>query len=249
MTHEESAGYGADVEGFHAVAAAVGAGRVRRLTVETSRLRHGDYRRLVEAADALGASIVRVDDARPLAATGAPQGVVASCRPIGYLDLADAVSLADPTALLVLDHLQDPRNLGALARTAHAAGVPAIVTSLRRSAPVGATAFKAAAGALEHVAVASVSSVGDAVARLREAGVWTVGLDGTAEDSLFGLGLLAEPVAIVLGAEGEGLSRLVGERLDAVVRIPMRPGVESLNAAVAGAVAMFEMARSRGWIS
>ena len=249
VAHGDAAGYGAEVEGFHAVTAAVDAGRVRRLTVESSRLRHGDYRRLVETAEAGGASIVRVDDARPLAATGAPQGVVAACRPISFLDIADAVGLSAPTALLVLDHLQDPRNLGALARTAHAVGVPAIVTPLRRSAPIGATAFKAAAGALEHVAISLVNSVGDAVSRLRGAGVWTVGLDGTAERSVLGLDLLSEPVAIVLGAEGEGMSRLVGERLDLVARIPMRPGVESLNAAVAGAVAMFEMARIRGWIS
>ena len=242
-------GYGAEVEGFHAVAAAVAAGRVLPLTVESSRLRHGDYRKLVDDAEATGATVRRVDDTRPLAVTGAPQGVVATCTPIPYLDLAEAVPMADPTVLLVLDHLQDPRNLGALARAALAAGVPAIATPVRRAAPVGATAFKAAAGALEHVAVAGVNSVGDALARLRKAGVWTVGLDASAERSIFQLDLLTEPVAIVLGAEGQGVSRLVTERLDVTARIPMRPGVESLNAAVAGAMVMFEMARMRGWIS
>jgi 23S rRNA (guanosine2251-2'-O)-methyltransferase len=243
------AGYGTEVEGFHAVAAAVAAGRVRLLTVEASRLRHGDYRKLVDEAEATGATVRRVEDTRSLAATGAPQGVVATCTPIPYLALADVVPMADPAVLLALDHIQDPRNLGALARAALAAGVPAIATPVRRAAPVGATAFKAAAGALEHVAVASINSVGDALARLRKAGVWTVGLDGSAERSIFELDLLTEPVAIVLGAEGQGVSRLVAERLDVTARIPMRPGVESLNAAVAGAIAMFEVARKRGWIS
>jgi 23S rRNA (guanosine2251-2'-O)-methyltransferase len=244
-----ASGYGTEVEGFHAVSAAVAAGRVRKLTVESARLRHAEYRKLVERAESADAAIERVEDARPLTATGAPQGVVAACRPIAYVDLVDAVALADPPVLLVLDHLQDPRHLGALARTALATGVPAVVTPLRRAAPVGATAFKTAAGALEQVRVIAVGSVGDALVRLRKAGVWTVGLDGSADRSVLGLDLLAEPVAIVLGAEGQGVSRLVRERLDLVAAIPMRPGVESLNAAVAGAVAMFEMARVRGWIS
>jgi len=242
-------GYGADVEGFHAVSEAVAAGRVRRLTVESARLHHDDYQRLVAAAEAGGAVITRVEDTRPLAATGAPQGVVATCRPLAYLDLEDAVGLADPAVLLVLDHLQDPRNIGALARSARATGVPVMATPGRRAAPIGATAFKAAAGALEHVAVAQVGSVADALVRLRSAGVWLVGLDGAAERSILGLDLLTEPVAIVLGAEGEGISRLVADRLDVAARIPMQPGVESLNASVAGAIAMFEMARIRGWIS
>lgn len=242
-------GFGGEVEGLHAVAEAVASGRVRRLTVETGRLRHDDYRRLVAKAEAAGATVTRVDDARPLAVTEAPQGVVARCRPIPYIDLADAVGLAQPAALLVLDHLEDTRNLGALARSARASGVPVIVVPERRSAPVGATAFKSAAGALEHVAVCRVGSVADAMARLRKEDVWLVGLVTGAPRSILGLELLAEPVAMVLGGEGGGISRLVSERLDVTARIPMRPGVDSLNASVAGAVAMFEVARMRRWIS
>jgi 23S rRNA (guanosine2251-2'-O)-methyltransferase len=243
------AGIGDRVEGFHAVVAALDAGRVRRLWVETSRLRHEVYDVAVTSARSAGVEVVTVHDVRPAAVTEAPQGTVADCRPIPPVDLDEAIDLATPTALLVLDRLQDPRNLGAIARSALAAGVPAMVIPQRRSAPIGATAFKAAAGALEKVAVVEVGSPADALQRLRRRDVWLVGLDGTAERSLFGLDLLAEPVAIVVGAEGSGVSRLVGDRLDVAARIPMVGATESLNASVAASLAVFELARVRGWIS
>jgi 23S rRNA (guanosine2251-2'-O)-methyltransferase len=146
---------------------------------------------------------------------------------------------------MVLDHVEDPHNLGAVARSARAAGVPVLVVGDRRSATIGAVAFKAAAGALEYVRICEVKSIADAVSRLKKAGVWTVGLTADADDSLFGLPLLTEPVAIVAGAEGKGLSRLVEERVDVRASIPMSPGVESLNVSVASALAMFEIGRVR----
>jgi len=239
------AGIGDRVEGFHAVAAAQAAGRVQTLTIERLRLRHDAYAALVAAAETQGTSVSVVEDVRPLAATDAPQGVVATCTPIAVRTLDDVIHLATPTALLLVDHVNDPRNLGAIARSALAAGVPALAVPRRRSAPLGATAFKAAAGAFEQVAVAQVGSVADAVRELRQAGVWTVGLDAAAERSLFGLDLLAEPVAVVLGAEGQGLSRLVAERVDQLARIPMRGPAESLNVSVAAGLAVFELARVR----
>ncbi len=244
-----SAGIGDRVEGLHAVAAAVAAGRVIVLTVESQRLRHDAYQRMVHEAERAGVEIRRVGDVRDDAVTGAPQGVLATCRPIPSLTLDGAVAACDPAALLVLDRVQDPRNLGAMARSAVAAGIPALVVPERRSAPLGATAFKAAAGALERVGVAMVGSVADALRRLRKAGVWLIGLDGKAETSLLGLPLLTEPVALVIGAEGTGVSRLAGELLDQTVRVPMVGQIESLNASVAASLAMFELARVRGWIS
>lgn len=237
-----SAGIGDSVEGLHAVAAAARHGRVSRLLIEKQRLRNSAYEELLGLVD----SYEVVADVRGEAATTTPQGVVASCRPIETVSVSDAVGLAEPAALVVLDHLQDPRNLGAIARSASAAGVAAIVVPERRSAPVGPTAFKAAAGALEHVRVALVGSVADALRTLRSADVWLVGLDGHAEQSLFGLELFTEPVAIVVGAEGTGLTRLVHDHLDVSVRIPMREDTESLNASVAASLAMFELARVRG---
>jgi 23S rRNA (guanosine2251-2'-O)-methyltransferase len=240
-----SAGIGDSVEGVHAVAAALAAGRLRTLHVERSRLRNDEVGPIVAAARIAGIDVVLEDDVRPLAATAAPQGVVAHARPIPFLDLDELVHLNDPPVVLVLDHLEDPRNIGAIARSALAAGVPGMVVSTRRAGPIGATAFKAAAGALEHVRVATVSSIPEALRRLSKAGLWLVGLAGEAGTSLWNLDLLTEPVAIVVGAEGSGLHRLTAERCDVLVEIPMAGGVESLNASVAASLAMFEVARAR----
>ncbi len=235
------AGIGDSVEGVHAVRAALAAGRVDKLLV--------DRRRRDDVDGMVGTSAVPVefvDDIRAHARTEVPQGFVARCRAIATVSLEEAIGLADPPALMVLDHVEDPHNLGAVARSAGAAGIPALVVGGRRSAPIGAVAFKAAAGALEHVRVCIVNSIPDGVARLKKEGVWTVGLAAHAADSLFGLPLLTEPVAIVAGAEGKGLSRLVEQRVDVRASIPMSSGVESLNVSVAAALAMFEIGRARG---
>jgi len=237
-------GAGAEVEGLHAVAAAVAAGRVEVLFVEASRAEA--LRSLTTQAAAAGAQVRVVADLGTLAATTAPQGVVAHCRPLPTLGLADLAATHHPAALVVLDHLEDPRNVGAIARSALAAGMSGLVLARRRAAPLGATAFKSAAGALERLPVALVSSVAQAVGDLGRLGVWTVGLDADADRPLFGLGLLAEPVAVVIGAEGRGLAPLVAERVDVRVSIPLRNEVESLNAAVAASLACYEVARVRG---
>lgn len=234
------AGIGDSVEGIHAVRAALKAGRVEKLYVER--------RRQAELDEMMGTSSVPyeiVNDVRERARTDAPQGFVAKCRPISTISLNDAIDLTHPTALMVLDHVEDPHNLGAVARSARAAGVPALITASRRSAPFGAAAFKAAAGALEHVKVCIVTSIADAVSKLKKAGVWTVGLSADSSDNLFGLPLLTEPVAIIAGAEGGGVSRLVEDRVDVLAAIPMSSNVESLNVSVAAALAMFEIARVR----
>ncbi len=243
------AGIGAEVEGIHAVDAALAMGRVTELVIERRRATSDDGSALVETARSTGVAVRTVDDVRPLAATDAPQGVVARCRPIQPITLARAIAMSTMPALLVLDRVEDPRNVGAAARSAWAAGMTGLVVSDRRSAPLGATAFKAAAGALEHLPVVAVGSVADAIRTLAKSDVWTVGLDGAAERSLFGLDLLALPVAVCVGAEGAGLSHLVAERCDVLARIPMPGGAESLNASVAAALASFEVARMRGWVS
>ncbi len=239
-----SAGIGRRVEGVHAVEAALTAGRVETLWLERSRRNDAD--RLAALAATAGATVKVVDDVRERAETSAPQGVVADCRPIDPLTVKELVAAApEPAALLVLDHLQDPQNVGAIARSAWAAGISGLVMSRARAAPLGGAAFKAAAGALEHLLLAEVGSTADAVKRLSDAGVWTVGLAASADRSLFGLDLLTAPVAIVIGAEGDGLGHLVEERCDVTVSIPMANPFESLNASVAAALACFEVMRSR----
>ena len=235
------AGFGHRVEGLHAVAAAARAGRVERLFVERSKRKRSEIESIL---DLVGVDVVRlVEDIDEIASTEGSQGVAADCRPIIPVTLDDLAGTS--AALVVLDHLEDPHNVGAAARSALAAGMTGLVVSERRAAPLSAVAFKTAAGALEDLPVAVVSSIPEALRRLSDLGVWTVGLIADAAQSLFGLGLLTEPVAMVIGAEGSGLSRLTAERCDLLVSIPMAAGVESLNASVSAALASFEIMRAR----
>jgi 23S rRNA (guanosine2251-2'-O)-methyltransferase len=233
------AGYGSSVEGIHAVAAALTAGRVERLFVERGR-----RDRLGDLLDGVDPALVRlVDDVRSMADTEAPQGVVARCRPIRSATLEHLCG--ESAAILVLDHVEDPHNVGAAARSARAAGLTGMVVSSRRAAPLSATAFKAAAGALEWLPVAIVGSIPEALSRLKEGGAWVIGLEASGGQSLFGLDLFTEPVAVVVGAEGSGLAELTRKRCDVLTSIPMASDTESLNASVSAALASFEIMRVR----
>ena len=184
-----------------------------------------------------------VDDVRPQAETETPQGLVADCRPILPVPVDELV--VEKAAVVVLDHIEDPHNVGAIARSAAASGMTGLLVSSRRAAPLSAVAFKAAAGALERLPVAVVGSIPEAMSRLKDQGLWVVGLDTAGTTELFGLELLTEPVAMVVGAEGAGLSRLTMARCDLVVSIPMADESESLNASVSAALAGFEIMRVR----
>jgi 23S rRNA (guanosine2251-2'-O)-methyltransferase len=183
------------------------------------------------------------------ARSGAHQGVlavVAPIQPIGLTELlAVPLSGREPPFFLALDGVEDPHNLGALARSAEAAGCHGLILPRHRSAPLSAVAVKSSAGALEHLPVAEVPNLARAVDQLRAAGIWCIGLDGTADASLFNLDLADEPVCVVVGSEGTGLHRLVRDSCDVLVRIPMSGQIESLNASVAGALALFEVHRRR----
>lgn len=182
------------------------------------------------------------------ARTDAPQGVLAHAAPLPEADFDELLAPAPgspPPFLLALDGVTDPQNLGALLRTADAAGATGAVLPRHRAVHVTPAVTKAAAGAVEHLPVAVVGGLPAALAAAREKGVWVVGLDADAPASLFRLDLGDEPVAVVLGAEGPGLSRLVRARCDALASLPRRGGLASLNVAAAGAVALFEVARRR----
>lgn len=241
-----SAGIGDSLEGFHAVRAALDAGRVTSLRIEGHRIKRPEYAQLVADATTEGIPVKQVDDIRDMATTAAPQGVMARARPIPFVSIEKVAAGSRPPAVLVLDHLEDPRNIGAIARTMVAAGWRSLVLPERRSAPLGATAFKAAVGAFEHLMVCEVKSTADGLRRLRDLGIWLVGLDGEGEQSLFRHELLREPVALVIGAEGKGLTHLAKELCDITVHIPISPDIESLNASVAASLALYEVSRMRG---
>jgi 23S rRNA (guanosine2251-2'-O)-methyltransferase len=170
------------------------------------------------------------------------QGVVGLAPPFPYVGVED---LTRADLLVVLDGITDPQNLGAIARSAELAGAQGLVLRQRRSAHVTPAAEKAAAGAFSWLRVALVPNIARACAQLRDAGLWTVGLTADGERDLWTASLLSERVALVIGAEGSGISRLVAERLDVRVAIPMRGHLASLNAAAAASVALFEIVRRR----
>lgn len=182
------------------------------------------------------------------ARTDAPQGVLARARaldPVPLDDLCNPGTNGAAPFLLVVSGVTDPRNLGSVLRSAECAGITGVVLPRHRAAHLSPTAAKVAAGAIEHLDFAVVGGIPTALDRLRKAGIWTVGLAGDTDRSLYDLPLGDGPVALVLGGEDRGLAPLVRKRCDAVVAIPQHGALPSLNAGVAGAVACFEVARQR----
>lgn len=173
------------------------------------------------------------------------QGVVLVAKPFEYAELEDLIGTPDPL-WVVLDQVTDPRNLGAVARSAAAFGATALLIPQRRAAPVTAAAWRTSAGALARLPVCQIGNVAQALQRLQEHGAFCVGLAADAEHGLTELANLADgPVAVVVGAEGKGLSALVAKRCDLLVSIPMTSATESLNASVAAGIALHEVARRR----
>jgi 23S rRNA (guanosine2251-2'-O)-methyltransferase len=179
------------------------------------------------------------------ARTGAPQGVLAHAAPLAPADLDELCRPGAMPFLLGVDGVTDPQNLGALLRTAEAAGVTGVVLPRHRAAHVTPAVTKAAAGAVEHLPIAIVPGLPAGLARARGLGVWVVGLDPDGGESVFDLALVGEPLLVVLGSEGRGLSRLVRRRCDVLARIPLHGRLASLNVAAAGAIALFEVGRHR----
>ena len=232
------------VYGLNPVLEALRAGRVRAIRFGTaSSPRTAEVRRLATAA---GTPVTRVPTEVLDRVTGGAvhQGVVADVAILAPLTLDELIAGATaPALLLVLDGIEDPQNLGAILRAAEAAAVDGVIRQTRRAAPLGRVA-KTSAGALTHVRLASVVNIARAVTELKAAGIWTVGLEADGDDLYDGLDLTL-PTALVLGNEGRGLRRLVRERCDRVVSIPLLGRVNSLNVAVAAGVALYEAVRQR----
>jgi 23S rRNA (guanosine2251-2'-O)-methyltransferase len=231
--------------GLNPVLEALRAGRVRGVRVSA---RADDRMRAVfDHARTAGVRVERVDpavldrDARG----GVHQGVVADVRDPDPCTVEDLVYSAKAAPLIVvLDGIEDPHNVGAILRSVDAAGGDGVVRQSRRAAPLDAAAAKASAGAVAWVRVADVVNIARALEELKALNVWTVGLAGDAPQSYDTVDL-SLPTAIVLGAEGTGLRRLVRERCDLAVSIPMSGHVESLNVSVAAGVVLFEAVRQR----
>lgn len=236
------------IYGINAVAEALKAGRI--VTLRAGRRKDQRLQQLIAQAEQAGIPIRRVpDDELDRESGGAShQGVVADVSDRRMYELGDLIEDAQatpPALIVVLDGIEDPHNFGAILRTCDAVGAHGAVRQTRHSAPLTGATSKASAGALAHVKIADVVNIARAVDELKEAGIWTVGLAGDAPSTYDKMDL-SLPTAVVLGAEGTGLRRLVRERCDMLATIPMRGHVESLNVSVAAGVVLFEALRQRG---
>ncbi|MCX6029257.1 MAG: 23S rRNA (guanosine(2251)-2'-O)-methyltransferase RlmB [Chloroflexi bacterium] len=177
------------------------------------------------------------------------QGVVAEVAPYPYVDLDELLDSASPVGdllYLILDHLQDVQNLGTLLRTAEAMAVTGVLLPDRRAAGITPAVVNASAGAVEHLRIALIGNLAQTITRLKAANVWVAGLDASTGAVPLGKADLTGPLALVVGAEGAGLARLVREQCDWLLAIPMYGAVASLNAAVAGSVALVAARQMRG---
>jgi 23S rRNA (guanosine2251-2'-O)-methyltransferase len=246
------AGLGGDqVEGRRAVLELLVAGRrrARRVVIAEAQESSEQLDAIEVAARDHRVPVAFVSRARVdrEARTEGHQGVYALCDPVPTTTLDELVESADGVAafLLVCDGLTDPRNLGALLRSAECAGVTGVVLPSHRSVRLSPAATKTAAGAIEHLRFSAVPGVPTALRDLDRAGVVTVGLAPEARRAIYDLDLEGSAVAVVVGGEERGLGRLTRERCTEVVSIPQHGALSSLNAGIAGAVACFEVARQR----
>jgi 23S rRNA (guanosine2251-2'-O)-methyltransferase len=234
------------VYGLNPVLEALRAGRA--MNVRIARSGGARVEEIVRLAATGGVTVGRVDARELDRATGGAvhQGVVAEVADPPEYSIGDLLAAPGGGAplIVVLDGVEDPHNFGAILRSVDAAGADGVVRQDRHAAPVGQVAAKASAGAVAHVKIVTVVNVARALDELCEAGVWTVGLAGDAPTTYDRVDFTL-PTAIVLGAEGTGLRRLVRERCEVVASIPMNGHVDSLNVSVAAGVVLFEAARQR----
>jgi 23S rRNA (guanosine2251-2'-O)-methyltransferase len=234
------------IYGIHPVREALRAGRATAIRV--SDRGNARIRELLALARARGIPVRHVDAASLEREThgGVHQGIAADVHPeAAEYSVDDLVRAADgPPLIVVLDGIEDPHNVGAILRTADAAGATGLVRQARRSAAIDGVAAKVSAGASAYVRVATVVNIARAIEEVKTLGVWTIGLDAESREPYDAIDLTA-PTALVFGAEGVGLRRLVKERCDRLACIPMRGHVDSLNVSVAAGIALFEAVRQR----
>ncbi len=238
------------IEGRNAVIEALRAGRV----IDKIFIQKGETDKTLGhiASKARDAGVVVVDaDRRKLdgmSQTHAHQGVIALAAVREYCTVSDILAIAvernEPPFVVVCDEISDPHNLGAVIRTAEAAGVHGIVIPKRRSAGLTSIVDKTSAGAAEHMAVARVANLTAAIKELQDAGIWVYGTAAEGSSALWQTDLKG-PICIVIGSEGDGISRLIRENCDFLVSIPMQGKVSSLNASAAAAVLIYEVLRQR----
>ncbi|MBR5536158.1 MAG: 23S rRNA (guanosine(2251)-2'-O)-methyltransferase RlmB [Clostridia bacterium] len=238
------------IEGRNAVVAALKSGR----QIDKIYIRRGDNKGsmvpIIAKAKERGIPVVEIDKAKidSMSETGVHQGVIARIPPYEYKTVEDILNIAkekdEPPFIVILDHLEDPHNLGSIIRTANCAGVHGVIISKHDGVTLTAAAVKASAGAASFTAVARVNNIAQTVDYLKEQGVWVTGADAKGDRSIYEADLKGA-VALVVGGEDKGISRLTASKCDFLVGIPMKGDVNSLNASVAAALMIYETMKQR----
>lgn len=237
------------VAGRNAVMEALKGGRsVNKLMIANGST-EGSIKEIIAVAKEKGINIQYWDRSKldSIARGIRHQGVLAQVAPVQYAELEDILQVAkdrnEPPFIVLLDELEDPHNLGAILRTADAAGVHGVLIPKHRSCPLSATVAKTSAGAVEHVPVARVGNLVQTIKKLKQEGLWVAAADMDGKD--YYDTDLTGPLLLIIGSEGQGVGRLVKEQCDFVVRIPMVGKINSLNASVAGSILMYEAMKQR----
>lgn len=238
------------LEGRNPVLEALKSGRTIEKIVLAKGEKHGSVRKIIQLAKEKGIIIQEAEKKKLdfITKSANHQGVIAYVAAHSYVAVEDILALAEERGedpfVLVLDGIEDPHNLGSIIRSADGAGVHGIIIPERRAVGLTAAVAKTSAGAIEHLAVAKVTNIGRTIELLQAKGLWIAGAD--MQGKLYTEADLTGPLALVIGNEGKGISRLVKEKTDFLLRIPMRGQVNSLNASVAAALFMYEAVRQRG---
>lgn len=249
-TEQERTAERVTVEGRNSVFEALSAGRPIDKIWISETVRPGGVQKLTALARDKGVPVQFVNPKKidTLSQTAASQGVVAVCSAVQYATVEDMFRRAEERGhkpfIILADEITDPHNLGAIIRSANASGADGVIITKNRSAGIDAVAAKTSAGAVHHTPVARVTNMVQTAKELKERGLWVVGADMSGEKTLFESDMTGA-IGLVVGSEGKGISRLLKEACDFMVRIPMLGETESLNASVAAAVMMYEVLRQR----
>lgn len=242
--------YEDQIEGRNAVLELLESGKdINKLFIEKGD-KQGSINKIIRVAKERKVLITEIDKSKfnEMAQTNNPQGVIAIVPPFDYCDIYDIIDFAkkreeDPF-ILILDGIEDPHNLGSIIRTAETAGVHGIIIPKRRAASVNSTVAKVSAGAVEHMKIARVNNINDTISALKKENVWICGTDMDTNKYYYNQDLTG-PLAIVIGSEGYGMSRLVKENCDFLVKIPMKGKITSLNASVSTGIVVYEAVKQR----
>ena len=243
--------YQDQIEGRNAVLELLETGKdINKIFIANGE-KHGSINKIISIAKERKVVIVEVDRAKlnQMSMSDNHQGVIAIVPPFDYCEVEDIVEEAkkkgEKAFILILDGIEDPHNLGSIIRTAETAGVHGIIIPKRRAATVNSTVYKVSAGAVEHMKIARVNNLNETIKYLKENDIWVCGTDMDARNYYYKEKFDAS-IAIVIGSEGFGMSRLVKENCDFLVKIPMKGKITSLNASVSAGIVMYEVVKQRG---